>query len=100
MIKHKNITQRKNPCLCVSCKCGSVFAASTFDKYLFLDEEWQKDLIKYASEGYLFSVKDSSEFEIKSCVCSNRIKRQKKQLDNGKSFFEKWDKVIKNIKLS
>lgn len=60
---------REKPCLCVSCKCGSIIAAGIYRKDYPIDEEWQNELYEYAEQGYLFSVKNADEFELNKCKC-------------------------------
>lgn len=62
---------RKRPCLCVICKCGSVFAASIMDVNLPFDEEFWNDLVDYAKKGYRIEVRDSSEFKMDRCKCDD-----------------------------
>ena len=62
--------ERKRPCLCVVCKCGSIFAATVLSIEFPIDDEFLKDLENYAKEGYDIICKDASEFTLEPCTCN------------------------------
>ena len=65
-----NLTKRENPCLCVSCACGSVFMATVLSSDYLLETEIQNELIQYAKDGYRFSVREAKDFVFESCKCN------------------------------
>jgi len=53
----------------VKCRCGSIFAACV-EPHCYTEPDWQKDVRKYAKQGYRIEMKDCGEgIQFSKCKC-------------------------------
>ena len=61
----------------ITCKCGSVIAACV-EPYCYTDAKWQRDVRKYAKQGYKINIIDCGDWKMAMCICKDPIDSQLK----------------------
>ena len=51
--------------------CGRIFAASA-EPYCYTDKDWQKDVRKYAKQGYKIEMVERADIDFRSCECNKK----------------------------
>lgn len=52
----------------IRCKCGAIFAGCIVPE-CYMDNEWLKDVKKYAIKGNVIEVINSDTFKFQECTC-------------------------------
>ena len=67
--------KRSRPILSIYCPdCNAAFMGSIMDEHTFTDEDFCKEIIGYAHEGFQFKIVNAADFSFGECKCSKQTK--------------------------